>query len=39
MEELLASPVAWPQKMVEGGWLVKHGQRYEPTEQGLKAAE
>jgi len=26
-------------KMVEGGWLVKHGQRYEPTEQGLKAAE
>ncbi|MCK1734380.1 hypothetical protein IVA79_10555 [Bradyrhizobium sp. 138] len=27
------------QKMVEGGWLVKHGQRYEPTEQGLKAAE
>ena len=26
-------------KMVEGGWLVKHGQRYEPTEQGLKAVE
>ena len=27
------------QKMVEGGWLVKHGERYEPTEQGLRAAE
>lgn len=27
------------QKMVEGGWLMKHGQRYEPTEQGLMAAE
>ena len=26
-------------KMVEGGWLVKHGQRYEPTERGLRAAE
>lgn len=26
-------------KMVEGGWLVKHGQQYEPTEQGLKAIE
>jgi hypothetical protein len=26
-------------KMVEGGWLVKHGQRYEPTQQGLRAAE
>ena len=26
-------------KMVEGGWLVKHGERYEPTEQGLRAAE
>jgi hypothetical protein len=27
------------QQMVEGGWLVKHGERYEPTEQGLQAAE
>jgi hypothetical protein len=26
-------------RMVEGGWLVKHGERYEPTEQGLRAAE
>lgn len=26
-------------KMVEGGWLVKHGERYEPTEEGLRAAE
>jgi hypothetical protein len=26
-------------KMVEGGWLVKHGERYELTEQGLRAAE
>jgi hypothetical protein len=26
-------------KMVEGGWLVKHGWRYELTEPGLKAAE
>ena len=25
--------------MVEGGWLVKYGSRYEPTEQGLRAAE
>jgi hypothetical protein len=27
------------QNLVEGGWLVKYGQRYEPTEQGLQAAE
>ncbi|MBW7964701.1 hypothetical protein [Bradyrhizobium sp. BR 10261] len=27
------------QRMVEGGWLVKRGFRYEPTEQGLHAAE
>jgi hypothetical protein len=26
-------------KMVEGGWLVKHGFRYEPTERGLQAVE
>lgn len=26
-------------KMIEGGWLEQHGQRYEPTEQGLQAAE
>ncbi len=26
-------------KMVEGGWLVKHGWRYEPTERGMRAAE
>ncbi|WP_247462510.1 MULTISPECIES: hypothetical protein [unclassified Bradyrhizobium] len=26
-------------KMVEGGWLEQHGQRYEPTQQGLRAAE
>ena len=25
--------------MVEGGRLVKYGHRYEPTEQGLRAAE
>ena len=27
------------QKMVEGGWLEQHGDRYEPTQQGLQAAE
>ena len=26
-------------KMVEGGWLVEHGFRYEPTQKGLRAAE
>lgn len=26
-------------RMVKGGWLVKYGDRYEPTEQGLRAAE
>ncbi|MCK1360144.1 hypothetical protein [Bradyrhizobium sp. 199] len=26
-------------KMVEGGWLEQHGQRYEPTAQGLRAGE
>lgn len=35
-------PICWTtsaRKMVEGGWLVKHGERYEPTERGLRAAE
>jgi hypothetical protein len=27
------------QKMVEGGWLVKHGRRYEPTEKALQSAQ
>ncbi len=31
--------MALAQRMVEGGWLVKYGQRYEPTERGLRAAE
>jgi hypothetical protein len=25
--------------MVEGGWMVRYGERYEPTQQGLRAAE
>jgi hypothetical protein len=31
--------LALARKMVEGGWLERHGQRYEPTQQGLQAAE
>lgn len=34
-----ACSMALASKMVEGGWLVKHGFRYEPTERGLRAAE
>lgn len=34
-----ACSTALAMKMVEGGWLVKLGFRYEPTEQGLRAAE
>jgi hypothetical protein len=34
-----ACSTALAQKMVEGGWLVKHGFRYEPTELGLRAIE
>lgn len=26
-------------RMVEGGWLARYGDRYEPTQQGLRAAE
>ncbi|MGY0575752.1 hypothetical protein ACTGJ9_035865 [Bradyrhizobium sp. RDM12] len=26
-------------RKIEGGWLEQHGRRYEPTEQGLRAAE
>jgi hypothetical protein len=26
-------------RMVEGGWLKNYGERYEPTDQGLRAAE
>jgi hypothetical protein len=31
--------LALARKMVEGGWLERHGERYEPTQQGLQAAE
>jgi hypothetical protein len=31
--------MALARKMVEGGWLEQHGQRYEPTAQGLRAVE
>ena len=31
--------LAVARKMVEGGWLEQHGERYEPTQQGLQAAE
>src|SRR3954447_22213923 len=31
--------MAVARKMVEGGWLERHGERYEPTQQGLQAAE
>ncbi|MDE5459830.1 hypothetical protein [Bradyrhizobium sp. CSS354] len=31
--------MALARKMVEGGWLEQHGQRYEPTKQGLRATE
>ena len=34
-----ACSMALARKMVEGDWLVKIGFRYEPTEQGLRAAE
>ncbi|MDI3560229.1 hypothetical protein [Bradyrhizobium sp. Arg816] len=30
---------ALAEKMVEGGWLVKHGERYQPTEKGWHAGE
>jgi hypothetical protein len=31
--------LALAQKMVEGGWLERHAQRYASTQQGLQAAE
>src|SRR3954464_9967721 len=31
--------MALARKMVEGGWLERHGQRYELTEHGRQAAE
>lgn len=31
--------MALARKMVEGGWLGQHGQRYEPTTKGLRAVE
>jgi hypothetical protein len=31
--------MALARKMVEGGWLEQHGQRYEPTVQGLRGVE
>jgi hypothetical protein len=31
--------MALARTMVEGGWLVKHGPRYEPTARGLQAVE
>jgi hypothetical protein len=34
-----ACSAALARMMVEGGWLVKHGPRYEPTERGLQAVE
>ena len=34
-----ACTMALARMMAEGGWLVKHGERYELTEQGLRAAE
>jgi hypothetical protein len=34
-----ACTMSLARKMVEGGWLKQYGQRYEPTEQGLRAAE
>ncbi|MCP3402107.1 MULTISPECIES: hypothetical protein [unclassified Bradyrhizobium] len=30
---------ALAEKMVEGGWLVKHGERYQPTEKGWQAGD
>ncbi|MCK1653502.1 hypothetical protein IVA88_18955 [Bradyrhizobium sp. 149] len=30
---------SFAQRMVEGGWFAKYGDRYEPTQQGLRAAE
>jgi hypothetical protein len=30
---------ALAEKMVEGGWLVKQGERYQPTEKGWHAGE
>ncbi len=36
---LPACPKALAEKMVEGGWLVKQGERYQPTEKGWKAGE
>ena len=34
-----ACSTAFARMMVEGGWLEKHGPRYEPTERGLQAVE
>ncbi|MET4631919.1 hypothetical protein ABIB83_008984, partial [Bradyrhizobium sp. I1.8.5] len=30
---------ALAERMVEGGWLVKYGERYQPTEKGWHAGE
>jgi hypothetical protein len=34
-----ACSTALAQRMIEGGWLMKNGERYEAAEQGLRGAD